>query len=41
MGQLKTLIRSQFLIEAIGFNKVQGKPFGVSELVHEIESVIA
>ncbi len=41
MGQLKTLIRSQFLIEAIGFNKVQGKPFGVAELVHEIESVIA
>lgn len=41
MGQLKMLIRSQFLIEAIGFNKVQGKPFGVSELVREIESVIA
>lgn len=38
-GQLSTLIRSQFLIDAIGFNKVQGKPFSVGELVEKIEEV--
>ena len=33
MGQLRFVIRSEFLIDAIGLNKVQGKPFSVSEVV--------
>ena len=37
MGQLRMLIRSEFLIDAIGTNKVKGKPFAVSELVAAIE----
>jgi 2-oxoglutarate ferredoxin oxidoreductase subunit alpha len=37
-GQLRMLLRSQFLVDCIGFNKVQGKPFAVSELVKEIET---
>lgn len=37
-GQLRLLIRSEFLVDAIGFNKVKGKPFTVTELVKEIKS---
>jgi 2-oxoglutarate ferredoxin oxidoreductase subunit alpha len=32
LGQLCQILRSEFLIDAIPFNKVQGKPFLVSEL---------
>ncbi len=38
MGQLRMLLRSQFLVDCIGFNKVKGKPFSVSELIEAIES---
>ena len=31
-GQLVSIIRSRFLIDAKGINKVQGRPFGVQEL---------
>lgn len=37
-GQLRMLIRSKYLVDAAGFNKVKGKPFGVAELVEQIES---
>jgi 2-oxoglutarate ferredoxin oxidoreductase subunit alpha len=36
MGQLKMLLRDQYLVDAIGFNKVKGKPFTVTELVERI-----
>ena len=36
MGQLRMLIRSQFLVDAIGYNKIKGKPFTVTELVEKI-----
>lgn len=36
MGQLRMLIRSRYLVDAIGFNKVKGKPFTVRELVEKI-----
>ncbi|MEO1616373.1 MAG: 2-oxoacid:acceptor oxidoreductase subunit alpha [Planctomycetota bacterium] len=38
MGQLSMLLRAKYLVDCIGFNKVQGKPFTVSELVEQIES---
>jgi 2-oxoglutarate ferredoxin oxidoreductase subunit alpha len=41
MGQLRSLLRDQFLVDAIGFNKIQGQPFRVSELLDKIEEVIA
>ncbi len=37
LGQLLFLIRSKFLVDARGVNKVQGKPFKVNELVEVIE----
>lgn len=36
MGQLIQLIRHKYLVDAIGLNKVKGKPFSVSELVEKI-----
>jgi 2-oxoglutarate ferredoxin oxidoreductase subunit alpha len=40
-GQLRLLIRGNFLVDAVGFNKVQGKPFLVSEVVRKIDEVLA
>ncbi len=39
-GQLRFLIRAKFLVNAIGFNKIEGKPFRVSELVERILSLL-
>jgi 2-oxoglutarate ferredoxin oxidoreductase subunit alpha len=36
MGQLLKLVRADYLIDAIGCNKIQGRPFKVSELVNRI-----
>jgi 2-oxoglutarate/2-oxoacid ferredoxin oxidoreductase subunit alpha len=33
LGQLVKLVRADYLVDAIGFNQVQGRPFKVSELV--------
>ena len=40
-GQLRMLIRGTYLADAIGLNKVQGKPFAVQEVVDKIEAVLA
>lgn len=40
-GQLIVLIRSRFLIDAIGLNKVQGRPFLVSEIEAKIEQMLS
>ncbi|HEY4179841.1 MAG TPA: 2-oxoacid:acceptor oxidoreductase subunit alpha [Kofleriaceae bacterium] len=37
MGQLRAVIRSTFLVDAIGLNKIQGMPFKVSEVVDAVE----
>ncbi len=37
MGQLRTVIRAEFLVDAIGINKVQGQPFKVRELIDAID----
>ncbi len=36
-GQLRLLLRAEFLVDCQGINKVQGKPFSVTELVAAIE----
>ena len=36
MGQLLKLLRADYLVDAIGFNKIQGQPFKVSELTNRI-----
>ncbi len=39
-GHLRQLIRSEYIIDAIGLNKVQGQPFHVYELDAEIDKYI-
>lgn len=39
-GHLRQLIRSEFLIDAVGLNKIQGQPFHVFELEAEIDNYI-
>ena len=39
MGQLLQILRAKYLVDAKGINKIQGKPFTVSELVARIEEV--
>ena len=40
MGQLRMLVRSRYLHDVVGLNKVQGKPFAVSEIVTEIRRLV-
>ena len=40
LGQLLMLIRARYLIDAIGYNKVRGKPFRIAEIVEEAERVM-
>jgi 2-oxoglutarate ferredoxin oxidoreductase subunit alpha len=40
MGQLIKMIRADYLIDAFGFNKIQGRPFKVSELVTRINRAL-
>jgi 2-oxoglutarate ferredoxin oxidoreductase subunit alpha len=39
-GQLRMLIRATYLVDAIGLNKVQGKPFLVSEIEEKIDELL-
>jgi 2-oxoglutarate ferredoxin oxidoreductase subunit alpha len=40
LGQLRLLLRAEYLVDATGLNKVQGKPFSVGEIVEKIESLL-
>jgi 2-oxoglutarate/2-oxoacid ferredoxin oxidoreductase subunit alpha len=40
LGQLRLIVRATYLTDAIGLNKVQGKPFSVAEVVEKIESLL-
>jgi 2-oxoglutarate/2-oxoacid ferredoxin oxidoreductase subunit alpha len=39
-GQLVSLLRSKYLVPAVGFNKVQGLPFKAVELENKIEELL-
>jgi 2-oxoglutarate ferredoxin oxidoreductase subunit alpha len=39
-GQLRLLLRGYFLVDAIGLNKVQGRPFLVSEIEEKIDEML-
>ena len=39
-GQLRLLLRANYLVDAVGLNKVQGKPFLVSEVETAIEQLL-
>ena len=40
-GQLRWLLRAQFLVDAVGLNKIQGRPFLVSEIEQKIEQMVS
>ena len=40
MGQLAMLVRAEYLVDVNKFNKVQGKPFTIAELMEKIKEVI-
>jgi 2-oxoglutarate ferredoxin oxidoreductase subunit alpha len=39
-GQLRLLLRAEFLADAAGLNKIQGRPFLVSEIEEKIEEML-
>jgi 2-oxoglutarate ferredoxin oxidoreductase subunit alpha len=41
MGQLLWVLRAKFLLNAIGLNKIQGRPFKQSELEQKIQEMVA
>jgi 2-oxoglutarate ferredoxin oxidoreductase subunit alpha len=40
LGQLLLLIRARYLIDAVGYDRVRGKPFRISEIVDEAERLL-
>ena len=40
LGQLRSLVRAQYLVDAIGYNQVRGLPFKAAELEGVLEDVI-
>jgi 2-oxoglutarate ferredoxin oxidoreductase subunit alpha len=40
MGQLVRLVRAEYLVDAIGFNKIQGRPFRVDEIVARVRKLL-
>jgi 2-oxoglutarate/2-oxoacid ferredoxin oxidoreductase subunit alpha len=40
LGQLLKLLRAEFLVDAVGYNKVRGRPFRSSELAEAIVTVV-
>jgi len=40
MGQLLWVLRAKFLVDAVGLNKIQGRPFGQAELERGFESLL-
>jgi 2-oxoglutarate ferredoxin oxidoreductase subunit alpha len=41
LGQLLMLIRAKYLVDAVGYNRVRGKPFRIAELEAEAERILA
>jgi 2-oxoglutarate/2-oxoacid ferredoxin oxidoreductase subunit alpha len=41
LGQLSMLIRARYLVDALGYNRVRGKPFRIAELEAEAERILA
>jgi len=40
LGQLLKLVRAEFLVDAVGYNRVRGVPFSTSELAQAIEALL-
>ena len=40
MGQLLWLLRAKYLVDAVGLNKIQGRPFKQAEVEQKIEELL-
>ncbi|MFQ5840048.1 MAG: 2-oxoacid:acceptor oxidoreductase subunit alpha [Candidatus Methylomirabilales bacterium] len=40
LGQLLKIVRAEFLVDAIGLNKVQGRPLKVAEITERVEQLL-
>jgi 2-oxoglutarate ferredoxin oxidoreductase subunit alpha len=40
LGQLATMIRAKFLVDAVAFSKVKGRPFQIREIVRKVEEYL-
>ena len=40
LGQLCTMIRAKFLVDAVAFSKVKGRPFQIREVVRKVEEYL-
>jgi 2-oxoglutarate ferredoxin oxidoreductase subunit alpha len=40
LGQLRKLVRAEFLVDAVGYNRVSGKPFKAGEIRDAIEAML-
>jgi 2-oxoglutarate ferredoxin oxidoreductase subunit alpha len=40
LGQLCTMIRARFLIDAVAFSKVKGRPFQIREIIRKVEEYL-
>ena len=41
LGQLRLLIRGRYLVDAVGLNRVRGKPFRISEIEEAARVVLS
>ena len=40
LGQLLKLVRAEFLVDAVGYNRVRGTPFKATELADAITALV-
>jgi 2-oxoglutarate ferredoxin oxidoreductase subunit alpha len=40
LGQLSMILRAKYLVDAIGYNKIQGQPFKTAEIEAKIEEIL-
>jgi 2-oxoglutarate ferredoxin oxidoreductase subunit alpha len=40
LGQLSMLIRAKFLVDALSYGRVRGKPFRIAEIVEAAEAAL-
>ena len=40
LGQLSTMVRAKYLVDAIAFSKVKGRPFQIREIVRKVEEYL-
>jgi 2-oxoglutarate ferredoxin oxidoreductase subunit alpha len=40
LGQLSTMVRAKYLVDAVAFSKVKGRPFQIREIVRKVEEYL-